>query len=128
MYQMKNFPLCFILLLALTIISCKNDDELLVLPSKAVTTYTGTLSYTSSTGEVITNNTNATASIQLNEVNYNIVFSDNVPAINGIVFKATDTGYSTVLGSAFTGISVEGDELRVGSVDDGNVWAFTGSK
>jgi len=129
---MKNFALMFSLIFCATIFLGCNDDEPVIdsantLPAEALDVYTGALTYTSSTGEIITT-LNGTASISISGNKYDITFSDDVPAISGLSFVESNGAYATTSDSNVTGISIDGDDLSVASSQNGNNWAFNGSK
>jgi len=87
MNQVKNLSILFsFFLCVLVAVSCAKDDDSSsddALPSDAVTTYTGALTYTSSSGDIITN-ANGTATLKLDGNEYDINFSDDVPSLTGL--------------------------------------------
>ncbi len=132
MNQIKNLSILFSFSLCVLLsASCARDDDSTSsgdeLPSEALTTYTGALTYTSSSGE-ITINQNGTASIDLSGNDYDIDFSDGVPSIEGVIFVESNGAYAASDAGNVTGIAIDGDDLSIGSTSDGNTWAFNGSK
>lgn len=131
MNQIKNLSiLCSFFLCVLLCASCAKDDDTSSgdeLPSAAVTTYTGALTYTSSSGD-ITLNQNGTATIDLSGNEYDIDFSDGVPSIKGVIFVESNGAYAASDDGNITGITIDGDDLSIGSTSDGDTWAFNGSK
>lgn len=104
-----------------------NDDED-TLPTESIATYTGTLTYTSNTGNVITN-LDGEAKLSKSGNTYKITFSDGVPSLTNISFvKDSNDWVSVSTGSSVSGITVDDEDLILGVTKDGNNWAFSGEK
>lgn len=102
--------------------------EIVPLPEQSVTTYEGSLVYTPTTGMPVIND-NATATIEENGETYTIIFSDNVPSLSNLKFTLDGDEYASISNSGnLTGISIEGDDLSVGSSSGGSSWSFNGEK
>lgn len=128
MLKLKNLSLFFSVLFCLSFfVSCDDDLEDGPLPSSALTTYTGTLTYTSASGDIITN-LDGTATITLVSNEYHIDFSDNVPSVIGLTFVESNDAFAATSSSSQTGITINGNELNIGSTKNGNSWAFSGAK
>jgi len=118
-----------ILLTALVFMSCKKDAGNSPIPSEDLATYTGTLTYTSSTGSTIVNASSGEATIVESGSGYKITFSDSVPALEGLQFEAEDGSYVTITeDGSVAGIVIEDGDLDIGVTSDGNTWAFSGSR
>ena len=129
-----------ILSLIFNMSSCSGDDDNndddtngvtngVALPANKVTTYTGILSYTPSTGDEI-ESVSSTATISGSSSNYTITFSDGVPSISGITFILVGGDYVYVNpDDTSEGIIIEtsGDErLVVDLTVDNNLTEFVG--
>ncbi len=134
--NLKSFALIVSTLICLTLFSCKKDEvptdtnnnTTVTIPASSLTSYTGALNYTSTTGQVV-NEPNATATIEKNGSTYSISFSDNVPTISSLEFKDEDGEYASLSSSnSMSGIVIDGDDLDIGATNNGNTWAFSGSK
>ncbi len=128
MLKLKNYPLILSLLFSLSfLVACNDDMDDGILPSTALTTYTGTLVYSPAVGEVTTT-VSGTATISLVRNEYNIDFSDNVPSVIGLTFVESDGDFTTGPGADQTVLTIDGDELTIASFKDLNSWSFNGSK
>ncbi|WP_346883733.1 hypothetical protein [uncultured Algibacter sp.] len=111
-----------------------NDDDTngaitgVALPARLITTYTGFLSYTPSTGDEI-ESTNSTATISGSSSNYTISFSDGVPSISGITFVLVDGNYVYVNPEDDSeGVIINTTDnvgLSIGLTVDNNIIEFT---
>lgn len=120
-----------IVLSALVFMSCKKDagTSSSPVPAEDLTTYTGTLTYTSSTGSTIANATTGKATIVKDGSKYKITFSDSVPALEGLKFEKEDGEYVTITeDGSVAGIVIEDGDLDIGVTSGGNTWAFSGSR
>jgi len=132
MNQIKNLSILFTFFFCVLLsASCGDDDDTSpnddALPSEAVTAYTGALTYTSASGDIIIN-PNGTATIDLDGNEYDIDFSDDVPSLTGVIFVESNGSYAASDSGNITGITVDGDELSIGSTSGGATWAFDGSR
>jgi len=116
--------------------SCGPDSDLptpgpsgpVDLPQETVTSYDGELSFISSTGNLIGDD-NGIATISGSNGVYTISFSDGVPALSGLKFQNEDGAYATMSeDGSLTGISIDGDDLAIGSTNNEGTWSFSGSK
>jgi len=131
----KFLILSLVSLTFFSFMSCDDDEPMIMddgsttsLPAAVVTTYEGDLVYTSATGEVITA-LDGEAEIRKSGSSYIIEFSDGVPDLTGLNFNNEDGSYATVGGgSSVAGIVIDGDDLDIGATQNGNTWAFSGSK
>ena len=108
-----------------SLIEDPDEDEI---PSSIEATYTGILSYSSSTGDKKENDS-GTATISKNGSTYTISFSDGVPSLSGLKFKDNNGSYATIgTSGSLSGINIDGDKLEMSASKDGNSWAFNGEK
>lgn len=103
-----------------------SDDDFVTLPSASASTYTGTLTYTGSTGTIVVPE-GATATISGQSSNYSISFSDGVPTIGSLQFVLLNGVYVTT-GSSNIVIRIEDDELTVQAQNNGDNWVFDGDR
>ena len=106
-----------------------NESEIVKPVQSAIEgTYTGTLTYLGSGGNIITN-TEGTAKISKNGKTYDITFSDKVPPLMGLVFADNDGSYATISSEdSVSGIDIDEGDLTIGVMKEGNSWAFSGEK
>lgn len=134
--NLKSFAITLATLFCLTLFSCQKDEvptdnnnnTTVNIPSSSLTTYEGSLNYTSASGQYVST-IDATATIEKNGSTYSISFSDNVPTITGLVFENRDGEYASLNSSnSMSGIVIDDEDLDIGVTSDGNTWAFSGSK
>jgi len=114
--------------------ACGSDDDgavvpveqFVALPAEVLTTFPGTLSYTAGDGTLIIADVPGTATISVSGTNHTISFSNDVPSITGIRFLGSSNGNYASIGTSgsVAGIVIEGNELTVGAVINGNSWSF----
>lgn len=126
--------LAIVTLVCLTLFSCAKEDPVVNnntpvnIPTASLSTYTGSLNYTSSAGQVISS-IDGTATIQKSGSAYKISFSDNVPELSNLIFKDEDGSYASMNTSgSMSGIVIDELDLDVGVLNEGNTWSFSGTK
>jgi len=134
--SLKSSLLILITLVCLTLVSCSKDDdpvidpgtEVTTIPSSSLTSYSGSLNYTGSNGQVV-NSINGVATIEKDGSAYRITFSDNVPGLGNLIFENTDGEYTSLNSSgSMSGIVIDGEDLDIGVIHDGSSWSFSGAK
>ena len=126
----KTFKTLVVLTLgivSLTLASCRKDN--IKLPSSALSTYTGSLTYTPNTGAAIST-TSGTATISGSKGNYTVSFSDGVPALTDLKFdKGTSGSYvsESSSGSA-AGVTINSNSFNISATTQNGQWAFSGTK
>lgn len=135
MKTQKAFTFLILIISLSATLACSNKDDdakpaaNVTLPAAAVTTYTGSLSYSGKDGTTKTNGDEGTATITKNGNTYTVAFSDGVPSLTGLSFAAANGNYASVgENGSVAGISVKESMIDISVSKDGNVWGFSGTK
>jgi len=139
-FKVKTLLSILFLTFCFTFLSCSDDDSIVepiveevlctaVIPSSNLTTYVGTLSYTSANGDVISNPIDGEATLQESGGEYIVSFSDGVPSLENLCFNSDGTSYISVTAvNSQSGVTIDGDELVVSLTVDDNNYGFSGEK
>ncbi|ADY50657.1 hypothetical protein Pedsa_0069 [Pseudopedobacter saltans DSM 12145] len=120
---MKNLKKLFVFALfafaSVIMVSCSKDDD----PADNdlfVGTYRGSIHFLSSDKEV--KNDNGTVRVVKVGNNYNFIFSDGIPDLNGVEFRKDANTVISIGGDASKAITITESNLSIAYTNDKGVW------